>query len=91
MPDNITTEKSEQRARQDAMPFGKINFIMMGCCVLLIIVGFALMSGGGSANETEFNPDIFSTRRLVVGPTLAFIGFLCMAFAIIRTPRKAKK
>ena len=34
-----------------------------------------------------FNPDVFSTRRIVVGPTLAFLGFLSMAFAIIWTPR----
>jgi len=29
-------------------PLGKINFIMMAVCLLLIIIGFALM--GGSAN-----------------------------------------
>ena len=68
-------------------PFTKINFIMMGVCVLLIIAGFALMSGGGSSSDIEFNPEIFSTRRIVVGPLLAFVGFLCMAFAIIYTPK----
>ena len=30
--------------------------------------------------------DIFSTRRIVVGPTIAFLGFLLMAFAIIVKP-----
>lgn len=80
-----------QEERKDTMPFGKINFLMMGGCVLMIIIGFALMSGGGSASETEFNPDIFSARRLIVGPTIAFLGFLCMAFAIIWTPRKQKQ
>lgn len=72
------------------MPFGKVNFIMMAVCLLLIVVGFLLMSGGGAADDTSFNPEMFSTRRLVVGPTLAFLGFLCMAFAIIWTPRKKK-
>lgn len=60
---------------------------MMGGCVLLIIIGFALMSGGGSTG-TEFNPEVFSTRRIVVGPLLAFLGFLLMAFAIIYIPKK---
>ncbi|MCI6494647.1 MAG: DUF3098 domain-containing protein [Bacteroidales bacterium] len=60
----------------------------MGACLALIIIGFILMSGGGSATSGEFNPEIFSTRRIVVGPTLTFLGFLLMAFAIIYKPRK---
>ena len=71
-------------------PFTKINFYMMGACLLMIIVGFLLMSGGGSDDPASFNPEIFSTRRIVVGPTIAFLGFLLMAFAIIYTPGKKK-
>lgn len=90
MSENIQNV-DEPTKKYEQMPFGRINFIMMGACVLMIIIGFALMSGGGAASETEFNPEIFSTRRLVVGPTIAFLGFLCMAFAIIWTPRSSKK
>lgn len=71
-------------------PFTKMNFIMMGACVALIIAGFILMAGGGSSIEGGFNPDIFSTRRIVVGPTVSFLGFLLMAFAIIFRPKKEK-
>ncbi len=60
----------------------------MGGCLILIIAGFLLMAGGGSSIEGGFNPDIFSFRRIVLGPTLAFLGFLLMAFAIIWNPRK---
>lgn len=80
-------DKIDERNRA----FTKINFYMMGGCVALIIIGFLLMSGGGSEDPTAFNPDIFSTRRIVVGPALAFLGFLLMAFAIIYTPRKKDK
>ncbi|MCM1290574.1 MAG: DUF3098 domain-containing protein [Prevotella sp.] len=59
----------------------------MGVCLLLIIVGFLLMTGPGSTPQ-RFNPDIFSTRRIVVGPTVTFLGFLLMAFAIIWKPGK---
>ncbi len=70
-------------------PFSKINFLMMAGCLALIIIGFLLMSGGGSSVDGGFNPDIFSTRRIVVGPTLAFLGFLLMAFAIVwQGPKK---
>lgn len=72
-------------------PFSKLNYILMGGCCLLIIIGFLLMLGGGSSVEGGFNPDIFSTRRIVVGPALAFLGFLLMAFAILADPKKSKK
>ena len=67
-----------------------MNFILMAACAALIVIGFILMSGGGSSIEGGFNPDIFSTRRIVVGPTVSFLGFLLMAFAIIYRPKKDK-
>lgn len=70
--------------------FGRTNLLMMAGCLVLIILGFILMSGGSSTTE-QFNPDIFSTRRIVVGPTLAFLGFLLMAFAIIYKPKDTDK
>lgn len=69
-------------------PFQKINFILMAVCLGMIILGFALMAGPGSSVETGFNPDVFSTRRIIVGPLFAFLGFLFMAFAIIYRPVK---
>ncbi len=70
-------------------PFSKINIYLMGGCLVLIILGFALMSGGNSG-DTTFNPEVFSTRRIVVGPLLSFLGFLCMAFAIVFKPKSKK-
>lgn len=68
-------------------PFGKTNFIAMGVCLALIIIGFLLMSGQGSSVEGGFNPDIFSTRRIIIGPALTFLGFFLMAFAILIKPK----
>ena len=45
--------------------FGKENFILIAVAVACIVLGFILMSGGGSGDNT-FNPDIFSARRIVV-------------------------
>lgn len=71
-------------------PFGKLNVWLMCGCLVLIVIGFLLMAGSGSSIETGFNADIFSTRRIAVGPALAFLGFLLMAFAIIWNKRSAK-
>lgn len=79
-----------QPIAEDKKPFVKMNIILMGVSILLIIVGFVLMTGDGSSVEGGFNPDIFSTRRIVVGPTLSFIGFLAMAFSIIYSPKRKK-
>lgn len=69
------------------MPLQRANFIGMAIAGALIVLGFVLMLGGSSTTEA-FNPDIFSTRRIVVGPCIAFIGFVAMAAAIIYHPKK---
>lgn len=78
-----------ERESFDQKPLTRTNFIAMAVSAVLIILGFVLMLGG-STTETEFNPDIFSTRRIVVGPAVAFIGFVAMAIAIIIRPKKDK-
>ena len=45
--------------------FGKENFILIAVAVAVIAIGFMLMSGGGSQDPTGFNPEIFSSRRIV--------------------------
>ena len=63
-------------------PLGKINFILMGICLLLIIIGFWLMTGSANTGDA-FNKDIFESSRVTTGPILALLGFVLMAFAII--------
>ncbi|MDE6854398.1 MAG: DUF3098 domain-containing protein [Muribaculaceae bacterium] len=69
------------------MPLCRINFVAMAIAGAIIVLGFLLMLGGSSSAD-EFNPDIFSTRRIVVGPCVAFVGFVAMAAAIMLKPRK---
>lgn len=75
-----------RKVNESQRPFGRRNYIAMACCLALIVVGFLLMAGPGSSVEGGFNPDIFSTRRIVIGPAVTFIGFLLMAFAILIKP-----
>lgn len=71
-------------------PFSRLNFIVMGVSAVLIVLGFLLMAGGGSDDPDVFSEDIFSTTRIVIGPLLAFLGFVGIAVGIIVKP-KAKK
>lgn len=77
-----------KKVEENQRPFGRRNYIAMAVCLALIVVGFILMAGPGSSVEDGFNPDIFSTRRIVIGPAVTFLGFLLMAFAILITPKK---
>ena len=63
-------------------PLTKINFILMGVCLLLIIIGFWLMTGDANVGDT-FNKNLFESSRVTTGPIIAFLGFVLMAFAII--------
>ncbi|MCC8143391.1 MAG: DUF3098 domain-containing protein [Tannerellaceae bacterium] len=68
--------------------FGKDNFIWISISILLIIIGFALMSGGGSTDGVSFNPEIFNTQRIVIAPVITLIGFLLMVFGILKNSNK---
>ncbi|MCH5346961.1 MAG: DUF3098 domain-containing protein [Muribaculaceae bacterium] len=65
----------------------KINFLLMAASAVVIVIGFLLMLGSGN-DGSEFNPDIFSTRRIIVGPTIAFLGFIAMGVAIMWPSRR---
>ncbi len=68
--------------------FGKENFILIAIAVAVITIGFILMSGGGSAEPTGFNPEIFDTRRIVVAPVVTVIGFGLMIVGILRNNKE---
>lgn len=67
----------------------KTNLLLIGIGFLVIVSGFALMAG--PATEVTFEPDIFSTRRIVVGPMISFFGFIFMVFAIMYKPKNKKQ
>lgn len=84
------SKKSKNIIREDVnnRPFSRLNFIIMASSALLIVLGFLLMTGGGSSDPNVFSPDIFSSTRIVVGPLLAFLGFVGIAIGIIVKPKK---
>lgn len=65
-----------------------MNFILLAAGMVVIIIGFILMSGGGT-EDGSFNPEIFNATRIKVAPAVCFIGFVSMIYAIIRKPKDA--
>ena len=63
--------------------FSKNKYIILICSIFLLILGFLLMSGGGSSGS-EFNPEIFSSRRVVLAPIIIIMAFILSAFTIMK-------
>ena len=65
----------------------KLNAILIAISLVIVVVGFALMVGAPSG-ATEYNPDIFSFRRITLGPMIALFGFVTMIVTILYKSRK---
>ncbi|BEG99939.1 DUF3098 domain-containing protein [Bacteroides sedimenti] len=71
------------------LAFGKSNFILLAIGMVIIILGFILMTGP-STTETTFQPDIFSVRRIKVAPMVCFLGFIFMIYGVVHKPKSDK-
>ena len=66
------------------MPLSTRNYYMMLAGVIVIVIGFILMSGGGDHTATEFDESIFSFRRITLAPIVVIAGFVLEIFAIMK-------
>lgn len=71
--------------------FSKKNYRLMLIGLGVIVLGFILMTGGGSKDPDMFNPDIFNFRRIRLAPALVLIGFGIEIAAILRSFKNTKK
>jgi len=67
--------------------FGRENYILMLVGIALIIIGFILMTGGGSKDPKVFNDAMFDFRRMTLAPILILAGFVIELFAIMKKPK----
>lgn len=73
-----------QDVNKEQMPFTMKNYISILVGVVLLFVGFALMSGGGEHTATEFDYSIFSFRRISLAPVVVIAGFVVVGFGIMK-------
>lgn len=67
------------------MPSKNVKIIGLG--LLVMVLGFVLMLGGGSSDPNVFNPAMFNARRLVIAPIVIVLGIAAIIFGIMKTPR----
>lgn len=63
--------------------FGKRNYQLMILGIVLILIGYVLMSGGKSDDPNVFSDDIFSFRRMTLSVIFLITGFIIEVFAIL--------
>ncbi|MCD8261932.1 MAG: DUF3098 domain-containing protein [Bacteroides sp.] len=82
----MTKNNSFPEVERNKFVFDKTNFLLIGAGMVIVIIGFILISGPGST-DTAFNPDIFSVRRIKVAPAVCFFGFIFMIYGVLRKPK----
>ena len=64
--------------------FGKENYKFLIIGLVVIAIGFILMSGSSNNNPEVWNADIMSFRRIRLAPTVVLIGFGITIYSIFR-------
>lgn len=72
-------------ARKPGFAFGKENYKILIVGVIIVVIGYCLMIGGGSDDPTKFNADeIFSFRRITLSPIVILAGFVVVLLGIMK-------
>lgn len=79
-----TDPKAGKNAGEERMPLGRKNYILMLIGLGIIVLGFLLMTGGGSDDPNVFNYEMFSCRRITWAPLIVLAGFGFEVFAIMK-------
>ena len=72
-----------KKNRNKKFLFDSKNYNLLLISIFILLIGFFLMSGGGSDDPSEFNPEIYNFRRIRLAPTIVIIGFLFSIYSIL--------
>lgn len=84
-------ENKNKSVEKGGMPFTVKNYVMMLAGLLVIVLGFILMSGGGEHTVTEFDETIFSFRRITLAPIVVVAGFIIVGVSIMKRFKRSDK
>ena len=79
------------KSSQKKVLFTRENYILVAVGLVVIMLGFLLMSGGNNEDVTVFNPDIFSSRRIFWAPLVVILGFVIEMVAIFYEKEKKEE
>jgi uncharacterized BrkB/YihY/UPF0761 family membrane protein len=68
--------------------FSKKNYKILIIGLVVIAIGFILMSGGANENPNVFNEEVYNFRRIRLAPTVVLIGFGITIYSILKKSTK---
>jgi len=71
--------------------FTKKNYILILAGLAVSVIGYILMSGGGSEDPNVFNYEVFSGRRITLAPFLVMAGYAIVLVGIMKKFRPDEK
>ena len=63
--------------------FSKNRYKILILSLFIIVIGFFLMSGGGSNDPEVFNNEIYNFRRIRLAPLVVMSGFVLCIVSIL--------
>lgn len=72
--------------------FSANNYMFLFIGLAVNVLGFILMIGGGSEDPAQFDKDaLFSSTRITIAPMLIVIGYVIIAYGIMRRTKANKE
>ena len=68
--------------------FSATNYKILIIGLVVIALGFILMSGGANENPNVFNEEVYNFRRIRLAPTVVLIGFGITIYSILVKSKK---
>lgn len=74
----------KENTKKPEFLFSATNYKILIIGLVVIALGFILMSGGANENPNVFNEDVYSFRRVRLAPTVVLIGFGITIYSILK-------
>ena len=84
-------QQAKAPAEKKDFIFHRQNFYILFAGVALLLIGYALMSGGTQPAD-QFNPnEIYSFQRITLAPITVLLGYGVILFSILWKPKNSPR
>ncbi|MBI3509462.1 MAG: DUF3098 domain-containing protein [Bacteroidetes bacterium] len=87
-PKKAVASESRKEITEASFAFGKENYMIILAGIVVLVIGYLLMIGGGADKPENFNPEIFSARRITIAPVTLLAGFAIVLYGIMKKPKE---
>lgn len=77
-----------QEENNNGMVLGKTNYILLALGLIILIIGYILLSGGKAPNPKVFSNELFTQTRTIIAPVLIILGFTIDVIALVIKPKE---